>query len=184
METLEREMKLFRTLVELMRLGAADFHYYSHYPWQARIVAANILTFAENNNCPLRIFSGDLVELCEDEIIDRILALAENGISVDIVLPEPLEKKDQLKWRRLCSAKNVRVSYMAEYDASLNHLWLAGTAYRFEFRHEKYKGSSNDTSPSRHARFGFHCRKDAEDVKRYWDAMIADKAPTQLGLTG
>jgi hypothetical protein len=166
---LEREKKYFRTIVELMRLSNSKAHFYNHFPWEARIVVQNILAFAEETGEPLKIFASGFYEFYYGEIYDKLVELGRNGHDIQIILAEHPDESDLPKWEAFGGQSNVSLRYMLEYDATLNHVWLAGTAYRYELPHPRFTEKATDTYPEVPARFAFHNNDEIGKAKQAWN---------------
>lgn len=172
MGVLEREQKYFATVVETMRLTGVPKHFYNHYPWEARIVVKNILAYAEQTGDPLKIFTSDFYEFYDDEIHHKLAELARKGHHIQIILAARPEDSDLAKWRPISENENVNITFMPEYDATLNHVWLAGTSFRYERPHKNYNYEISDTYPEFPARFAFKNDKDVKKAEEAWDKIL------------
>lgn len=172
MDVFERERKYFAAIVEAMRLTGVPRHFYNHYPWEGRIVVKNILIWAEETGEALRIFTSDFYEFYDDEIYQKLLELARNGHDIQIILAERPKESDLDKWRIICKNHNIKISFMPEYDPSLNHVWIAGTSYRYELPHQKVTREVTATHPEFPARFAFRNKEEVEKANQAWNKVL------------
>lgn len=172
MEMLEREIKYFTAVVEVMRLTGVPSHFYNHYPQETMIVVKNILTCAESTGDPLRIFASDFYELYYGEIYDKLVELAKKGHDIQIILADRPKDSDLDKWRIICENDNVKVSFMPEYDPTMNHVWLTGNTYRYELPHERFTGEVTNLYPERPARFAFNNESEVKKAEQAWDKAL------------
>ena len=166
------ERSLFRRYVELLRTSDSQEYYYNHFPWQARIVAESILTFALDNEEEVQVFSSDF-ELYDELVYQKLIDVARRGGRVHLVLAEqPRRRKAIEAASGLCQENNVRVECLRKYNDKLNHIWLAGTAYRFELPHSRTETTVTDYHPEFPAQFAFHNVERALKVRSCWDHLL------------
>lgn len=163
--------EVFRRYVELLRKSGQPDHFYNHFPWQTRIVADNILDFALEGGLELDVFSSDF-ELYSDGVYEKMSQLAARQVRVRLILAEYPQRDCLNAISKLSAQPNIRISYMRKYDEQLNHLWLAGTAYRFELPHPKRTASLTDYQPEFPAQFAFHDKERSELVRSYWNSRV------------
>ena len=165
----------FCRYVELLRKSDSTEHYFNHFPWQARIVIENILKDASDNCSDIHIFIGSFTEIYGKTVVDKLKELAINERKIEIILGEGPSNSNLNALLELNNTHNITVRYMKEYDSKLNHLWLAGNAYRFELPHAKVRTKIIQTSPECHAQFAFHNEEDARKVSKYWKEVICSR---------
>ncbi len=170
--------------VELLRTSPLSKHAYNHYPWQARVVAWNIVQFAQENNYPIDIFSSDF-DIYNSEVANGLVKILQRGHKVRITLadkPDDLNKKaiDALIEKAGDSGDLLEIKHFTKYNRRLRHAWLAGTAYRFEKTHRRAKGKVSDYHPDFPARFAFHEPEEAEKVRKYLVEEVYSKTEELL----
>jgi hypothetical protein len=169
----EREQRDFATVVETMRLTGVPSHYYNHFPWETRIVVKNILAYAEETGDPLKIFTSDFYEIYDDEVHSKLEEMAMRGHDIQIVLAERPKDSDLEKWEPIAKNENVEITFTPFYDETLNHLWLAGSSYRYELPHRRITCEVTDTYPEFPARFAFKNDKDVKKAEEAWHTVLS-----------